>query len=104
MLFIVLNDSCLGMVKHGQALGGAEAIGTTLPYVDFALIAQAMGVRSEQIKSFEDLERVDLATLFSEGGPVLLDIRLDTSQVPPMGNRMRVLTGAALGEEYDKAI
>lgn len=104
VLFIVLNDSCLGMVKHGQALGGAEAIGTTLPYVDFALIAQAMGVRSEQIKSFEDLERVDLATLFSEGGPVLLDIRLDTSQVPPMGNRMRVLTGAALGEEYDKAI
>ncbi|MBL1261598.1 MAG: hypothetical protein COB33_013840 [Thiotrichaceae bacterium] len=31
VIFVVLNDGCLGMVKHGQALGGGEPIGFQLP-------------------------------------------------------------------------
>jgi len=100
VLFIILNDSCLGMVKHGQALGGAEAIGTELPRVNFALMSEAMGVQAYSVNSFSDIDQIDLGHLLSQPGPCLLDVRVDASAVPPMGNRMRVLTGAATGEEY----
>ncbi|MEZ5509689.1 MAG: thiamine pyrophosphate-binding protein [Gammaproteobacteria bacterium] len=100
VLFIILNDSCLGMVKHGQALGGAEAIGTVLPKVNFALMAEAMGVQAYSIHSFADLEQIDLQHLLSEPGPCLLDVHVDAAEVPPMGNRMRVLTGSSQGKLY----
>jgi acetolactate synthase-1/2/3 large subunit len=100
VLFIILNDSCLGMVKHGEALGGAEAIGTVLPKVNFALMAEAMGVQAYSIHSFADLEQIDLQHLLSEPGPCLLDVHVDAAEVPPMGNRMRVLTGSSQGKLY----
>ncbi|RLT95311.1 thiamine pyrophosphate-binding protein [Ketobacter sp.] len=100
VLFIVLNDSCLGMVKHGQALGGAEAIGTELPKVNFALMAEAMGVQAYSVHSFTDLEQVDLEHLMMQPGPCLLDIHVDSSEIPPMGNRMRVLVGSSQGEVH----
>ena len=31
VIYIVLNDGALGMVKHGQRLAGAEPIGFELP-------------------------------------------------------------------------
>ncbi|HYM47693.1 MAG TPA: thiamine pyrophosphate-binding protein, partial [Burkholderiaceae bacterium] len=44
VLFIVLNDAALGMVKHGQRLAGAEQIGFELPQVDFRLLAESLGI------------------------------------------------------------
>ena len=44
VIYIVLNDGALGMVKHGQRLAGAEPIGFELPQVDFAAMAAAMGI------------------------------------------------------------
>ncbi len=100
VLFIILNDSCLGMVKHGQALGGAEKIGTELPQVNFALMAEAMGIHAYPVHSFSDLEQIDLDHLLSQPGPSLLDVRIDSSEIPPMGNRMRVLADKAKGEAH----
>jgi acetolactate synthase-1/2/3 large subunit len=95
VLFIVLNDSSLGMVKHGQQIGGAERIGHALPKIDFALMAQAMGVESYRIDTLADLERVDIPGIVTRPGPCLLDVRIDPEEIPPMGARMKVLTGAA---------
>ncbi len=100
VLFIILNDASLGMVKHGQALGGAERIGTNLPQVNFALMAEAMGVQAYPVHSFSDLEQIDLNHLLSQPGPCLLDVRIDASEIPPMGNRMRVLTDKVKGEAH----
>ena len=100
VLFIILNDSCLGMVKHGQALAGAEKIGTELPRVSFALMAEAMGVQAYPVHSFTDLEKIDLDHLLSQPGPCLLDIHIDATEIPPMGNRMRVLADSSKGQEY----
>lgn len=100
VLFIILNDSSLGMVRHGQSLAGAENIGTELPRVNFALMAEAMGVQAYPVHSFEDLQQIDLDHLLAHGGPCLLDVRIDATEVPPMGNRMRVLSGADKGEIY----
>ncbi len=100
VLFIILNDSCLGMVKHGQTLAKAEQIGTRLPAVNFALMAEAMGIQGYVVKSFADLECIDLDSVLEQPGPCVLDVRIDQTQVPPMGNRMRVLSGAFMGEEH----
>ncbi|WP_375171085.1 thiamine pyrophosphate-binding protein [Marinobacter sp.] len=91
LLMVVLNDASLGMVRHGQALGGAERIANTLPRVDYAKLAEALGVESHCIASMEELYALDLDAIFERPGPCLLDVRIDGDEVPPMGARMKVL-------------
>lgn len=93
MLFVVLNDGGLGMVRHGQRLAGAESIGCAMPPTDFAALAEALGARGLVVRSPDDLARLDLAALCAGPGPTLLDVRVDPEEVPPMNARMRVLAG-----------
>jgi acetolactate synthase-1/2/3 large subunit len=91
VVFVVLNDSSLGMVKHGQRLAGAESVGHELPRVDFCAMAEAMGVRGFRIRCPQDLLELSIADFQHGEGPVLLDVRIDPEAVPPMGLRMKVL-------------
>jgi len=95
VLFVVLNDSSLGMVRHGQKLSGGESIGHELPKINFAMMAQAMGIKSYRIESMDDLMALNIPLLVSQNKPCLLDVVIDGDEVPPMGSRMKVLTGAA---------
>jgi len=92
VIFVVLNDSCYGMVRHGQSLTGAEPIGYELPQVDFAAFAQSMGADGYVINSPEDLRAIDVAYICKREGPTLLDVRIDSNEVPPMGTRIQSLT------------
>ncbi|MBL1261686.1 MAG: thiamine pyrophosphate-binding protein [Thiotrichaceae bacterium] len=91
VIFVVLNDSAYGMVKHGQRIGGAEEIGFELPTVDFALMAQAVGARGVTIRNAQELDELDITSLLSERGPVLLDVHIDAEEVPPMASRLKEL-------------
>jgi len=91
VLYVVLNDGALGMVKHGQRLAGAEPIGFQLPKVDFAAMAAAMGIPGHVVRSAQDLEALDFPALLSRRGPTLLDVRIDGEEVPPMNLRMKTL-------------
>lgn len=93
LLMVVLNDASLGMVRHGQALGGAEPIANQLPTIDYAKLAEALGVQSYKINNMVDLHALDLQAIFERPGPCLLDVMIDADEVPPMGARMKVLTG-----------
>ncbi len=93
VIFVVLNDSALGMVKHGQCLTGAESIGTEIPFTDFASLARSMGAQSWVIDSAEDLKRLNRDAICSANIPTLLDVRIDQSAVPPIGTRVKVLKG-----------
>ena len=95
LLFIVLNDAALGMVKHGQRLNGAEQVGFELPRVNFADAAQAMGARGHVVRSPADLAALDLEALCRAGGPVVLDVHVDPAEIPPMSARLKVLRGGA---------
>ena len=92
VIFVVLNDRSLGMVKHGQRLAGAEQIGCDLPPTDFAALARALGAEGITIRSPEDLPDLDIAGMCARKGPTLLDVLIDPEEVPPMNVRMRVLT------------
>ncbi|MDO8989897.1 MAG: thiamine pyrophosphate-binding protein [Sideroxyarcus sp.] len=91
VIFVVLNDQSLGMVKHGQRLAGAEQIGCTMPPTDFAALARALGAVGLTIRSPEDMSMLDIADMCAHKGPTLLDVLIDPEEVPPMGVRMRVL-------------
>ena len=91
VIYIILNDSALGMVKHGQRLAGAEAIGFSLPTVDFAAYARAIGAPGFVIDSPKDLEAIDFKEICSRPGPTILDVRIDPEEVPPMESRIRML-------------
>ncbi|MFZ5543773.1 MAG: thiamine pyrophosphate-binding protein [Pseudomonadota bacterium] len=91
VLFVVLNDGALGMVKHGQRLAGAEPIGFQLPAVDYCALAQAMGIPGHVIRSPQDLAALDFDAVLSREGPTMLDVRIDPEEVPPMNVRMKTL-------------
>ncbi|MFC5303218.1 thiamine pyrophosphate-binding protein [Azospira restricta] len=91
VVFVVLNDSALGMVKHGQRLAGAEPIAFQLPAVDFRLQAEAMGIPGHIIRAPEDFDALDMAAIVARRGPTLLDVRIDGDEVPPIDLRMKAL-------------
>lgn len=93
VIFVVLNDSALGMVKHGQRLAGAEQVAFELPDVNYAALAEAMGIPGVVIHSPEDFDTLDMEAILTRRGPTLLDVHIDPDEVPPMGLRMQTLEG-----------
>ncbi len=96
VIFIILNDSALGMVKHGQRLNKAESIGTELPAVDFAEMARAMGVQAFRIERSADLHALPVDEICRRHGPTLLDVYIDTQEVAPIGARIKQLNSAGM--------
>ncbi len=91
VVFVVLNDSALGMVKHGQRIAKAESIGCELPPVDYCKQAEAMHIPAHVIHSPQELDALDFDAMLRRKGPTLLDIRVDAEEVPPIGVRMKTL-------------
>lgn len=98
ILFVILNDAHLGMIKHGQALGGAESIGNKLPDVDFSLVAKGYGIRAHRITRLSQLDDIHIDDVFGQPGPCVLDVVIDASEVPPMKQRSRVLATSNVDE------
>lgn len=94
VIFVVLNDSALGMVKQGQKLSRAESIGTELPKVDFAAFAAAMGVQSYRIESSQDMHCLPIKQICQHPGPTLLDVYIDIDAIAPIGSRIQQLAEA----------
>jgi acetolactate synthase-1/2/3 large subunit len=91
VIYVVLNDAALGMVKHGQRLAGAEPIAFELPPTDFAAMARAMGAEAHTLHDPLDFAALDMNAICKRAGPTLLDVHIDPEQVPPMNLRMRTL-------------
>jgi acetolactate synthase-1/2/3 large subunit len=92
VIFIVLNDGGLGMVRHGQRLAKAESIGCDMPPTDFAALARALGAEAHTVRSPQDLAALDFEILCARLGPTLIDVLIDPEEVPPMKVRMKVLS------------
>jgi acetolactate synthase-1/2/3 large subunit len=91
VIYVVLNDAALGMVKHGQRLAGAEPIAFELPPTDFAAMARALGAQAYSVRSVTDFAQLDMQAICSRKGPTLIDVHIDAEEVPPMNLRMRIL-------------
>ena len=91
VVFMILNDAAMGMVMHGQKLGNQESIGWELNEVDYAAMAESMGIEGIVIDKPEELDTIDFAALFNKKGPTLIDVRIDRDEVPPMNDRIEGL-------------
>jgi acetolactate synthase-1/2/3 large subunit len=91
VIYVVFNDSALGMVKHGQKLGGAEQIGFELPTINYAKMAEAMGIEGIQIKTVDELMNINWHRLGSKQAPTMIDLHIDPTEIPPMGQRVKGL-------------
>lgn len=93
VIYLIINDACYGMVKHGQRLTDAEPVGFELPTIDYAAMARAMGVEGYTIDTLDDLRALDIVDMCRKSGPTLLDVRIDPEANPPIGLRTRILKG-----------
>jgi acetolactate synthase-1/2/3 large subunit len=91
VIYVVFNDSALGMVKHGQRLGGAEEVGFELPTISFAKMAEAMGIEGITITTPEELVNIDWKRLGKKKEPTMIDMIIDGEEIPPMGQRVKGL-------------
>ncbi|HEC17090.1 MAG TPA: thiamine pyrophosphate-binding protein [Sedimenticola sp.] len=91
VIFVILNDAALGMVKHGQRLAGAEPVGFGLPEIDYSAYAGIMGGYGHSISSPQDLAELDPEEILNRPGPTLLDVHIDREETPPIATRMKVL-------------
>jgi acetolactate synthase-1/2/3 large subunit len=95
IVFVILNDHALGMVKHAQRMRQAEQTSFELPTVDFAMQARAYGAQGITIRSPQDMARLDIAAICQRAGPTVLDVLIDPEEVPPIQARIKVLDAPA---------
>ncbi len=67
---VILNNSALGWVKHGQ---GNRTIASSFAETDYAAIARAMGVGGIRVERAEDLAGA-FAEALSSGQPTVVDV------------------------------
>ena len=92
VIFVILNDHGLGMVKHGQHLTGSESIGHQIAPTNFYEMAKTMGADGYLIQDINDFNKIDIDTITAANyGPTILDVRVDVNEIPPMGMRVKAL-------------
>ena len=91
VIFLILNDTEYGMVKHGQRIGSGEPIGYTLTPVDFVEWGKSMSIPGYHVRSPKDFKKLDIEYIVNTPGPTILDIYIDPEEVPPMINRLKAL-------------
>jgi pyruvate dehydrogenase (quinone) len=70
---VVYNNSTLGMVKLEMRVAGLEDFGVDVPQVNFAKVAEAVGIRGFRVESADGLRNA-LSTALRHAGPALVDV------------------------------
>jgi len=71
---VVYNNETLGFVAMEMKAAGYVDSTTDLPTVDYARLAESLGIRGTRVTSSEDLDDA-LSRAFSHDGPALIDVR-----------------------------
>ena len=92
VIWIVLNDSGFGMVRHGQRMS-SQAMETSHSFieVDFSALAESLGAVGVRIDKPGQLNRELIQELIAMDRPVVVDVVIDQDQVPPIGSRLSAL-------------
>jgi acetolactate synthase-1/2/3 large subunit len=93
-VWIVLNDSGLGIVRAGMRADGNPLHDADFPETDFAAVARAKGAGALRVTREDELDAA-LRAAVEDGGPWVVDVVIDQTAVPPMGSRTRRRSQAA---------
>lgn len=93
VVWVVLNDAGLGMIRHGETMIFGEHLGACeygVP-IDAAAMARALGVMAFRVASPESLQSA-LRQALRKGVPCVVDAQVDASQVPwPLMKRAKAV-------------
>lgn len=82
-ILIVLNDGAYGMVRHLQRRAGLPETAVTLPPVDFAMQARALGIEGFRVRDRMSFQALPWADLLAYPRPTLIDVHVDPDEPPP---------------------
>ncbi len=54
-------------------------------------MAEAMGIEGRQIKTVDELMNINWHRLGSKQAPTMIDLHIDPTEIPPMGQRVKGL-------------
>lgn len=92
VIWVVMNNSMLGMVYHGRKLASLpEGIESTFKPVDFVKLAEGFGARGIRITKPDEINREMMAEIIAAGIPTVLDVIIDAEEVPPIHSRIASL-------------
>jgi|WetSurMetagenome_2_1015567.scaffolds.fasta_scaffold00176_12 acetolactate synthase I/II/III large subunit len=92
VIWVIMNNSMLGMVYHGRKLAGLpEGIGSTFKQVDFVKIAEGLGARAIRITRPGEINKNLMDEIIESGAPAVLDVIIDAEEIPPIQSRIAVL-------------
>lgn len=83
ILWVIMNNQCLGMVQQGDRVAIGRDTGTEIRQVDLVRMAQGLGARAHRITRPGELGEAVLEARRS-GIPTVLDVHIDRAQVPPV--------------------
>ena len=92
VIWVVMNNSKLGMVYHGRKLADIpEGIESSFKPVDFVKLAEGLGARGIRITKPGEINREMMAEIISAKVPTVLDVAIDPEAVPPIQSRIESL-------------
>ncbi len=95
ILFVIINNARLGMVHHGHMLQYKRCLDNfSQDRIDLSAVVKAMGIRSVQVASLDDIHADQVLQWLAYGEPVVIEVIVDGNEVPPMGERVKFLEGA----------
>ncbi|MEW6729764.1 MAG: thiamine pyrophosphate-dependent enzyme [Acidobacteriota bacterium] len=95
VVWIVLNDSCYGMIEHGMRCQGYNNLDVHIPHTDFVQFARSMGANGIKVTRETELDQA-LRMAMAATGPFVVDVEMDASIPPPFGRRVSSLIAQGL--------
>ena len=94
MVFFVFNNQCLGMVEHGHTRAYGRTPNFSTAPLDVPGLARSVGARAATVRHADELLALDLDALL-DGGPLVVDVRIDRRVHMPQNQRFATLAGAS---------
>lgn len=93
ILFVIMNNSRLGMVYHGHSLQFKR----THPSfeqnsINISAMASSMGIPNFRVTELDDINEETINNLMKLNGPAILEVALIDDNPPPMGDRVKFLS------------
>ena len=85
VIFIILNDSGHGAVKHRNNQIGTEKLEFAICKTDFAMMAESVGATGYSIHHPDDFDKLDFQKICQHSGPTVIDVYIDPNEAPPIG-------------------
>lgn len=87
VIWVIVNDLKFGMPEAGSLRLYGRTAGIDLPDIDFAAMAKAYNIAGYRITKPGEIQPV-LEKHIRENSPAVIDVRVDTTQVPLVGERL----------------